>query len=279
MRSHIRESCSSMRNTKTSSRLSSVANAMHLLKSFSDTDGERGIGALATHLGLAKSTVHRLTTTLVQAGMLEQNPDTGKYRLGITIFELGALARRQMDFYNEAKDALRSLRDKTNESVHLAVLRGENITYINSLESPNAIKVAAPLGKPVPAHCCVEGNILLAFSAPQIVEEYFRARQAAGSIADPQALRDELAAIARRGYAIGNEEAAIGVHAIAAPFFGSDNNAVGAVGIAGPATRLSRRTLMSFLPVLSECVESLSRRLGASRTSAASVRDLAVVRS
>src|SRR5687767_16028029 len=78
-------------------RLSSVANAIRLTKAFSEQEYEMGISALAARLGLAKSTVHRLATTLVEYDILEQNRETGKYRLGLALFELGALVRRKMD--------------------------------------------------------------------------------------------------------------------------------------------------------------------------------------
>src|SRR5579859_8112112 len=78
-------------------RLSSVANAIRLTKVFSENEYEMGISALAQRLGLAKSTVHRLATTLVEYDFLEQNRDTGKYRPGLALFELGTLVRRKMD--------------------------------------------------------------------------------------------------------------------------------------------------------------------------------------
>jgi len=74
-------------------RLSSVANAIRLTKTFSEQDAEMGISALATRLGLAKSTVHRLATTLVEYDILEQNRESGKYRLGLALFELGTLVQ------------------------------------------------------------------------------------------------------------------------------------------------------------------------------------------
>ena len=137
---------------------------------------------------------------------------------------------------------MRNLREKTGESVNLAILRGESVIYLNSLESSSTIKVTAPLGKRVPAHACVEGRALLAFSEPNMLESVIRAGLAAPppqAIIDLESLRAELALIRERGYALGNEEATIGVRAIAAPFFGSDNDVVGAIGIAGPTTRLS----------------------------------------
>jgi IclR family KDG regulon transcriptional repressor len=75
-------------------RLSSVTNAMLLLKSFAAGRDELGISAMAEHLGLAKSTVHRLASTLADGGMLEHNQDTGKYRLGWAVFRLGSLVHR-----------------------------------------------------------------------------------------------------------------------------------------------------------------------------------------
>jgi DNA-binding IclR family transcriptional regulator len=92
-------------------RLSSVSTAVRLLKAFSEQQIEIGISDLAKRLGVAKSTVHRLAVTLVAQGMLEQNPDTGKYRLGIALFRLGSLVRRRMIVSNEARPLLRELRE------------------------------------------------------------------------------------------------------------------------------------------------------------------------
>src|ERR1700740_2184383 len=78
-------------------RLSSVTAAIRLLKVFSEHEPEIGISNLAKRMGLAKSTVHRLATTLVAEGLLEQNEENGRYRLGIQLFTLGALVRRRFD--------------------------------------------------------------------------------------------------------------------------------------------------------------------------------------
>src|SRR3989475_10715241 len=88
-------------------RLSSVANAIRLLTSFSGEEDELGITTLAGRLRLAKSKVHRLAATLTGAGFLEQNGETGKYRLGGAMFELGALVRRRLDGANEERPHLR----------------------------------------------------------------------------------------------------------------------------------------------------------------------------
>src|SRR3954464_3229484 len=104
------------------SRLSSVANAILLTKAFTEDEFELGISALAARLGLAKSTVHRLATTLVEYDILEQKPESGKYRLGLALFELGTLVRRKMDAAGAAQDEIHQLAQATGETVQLAIL-------------------------------------------------------------------------------------------------------------------------------------------------------------
>jgi IclR family KDG regulon transcriptional repressor len=257
-----------MRNSPNDGRLSSVATAMLLLKCFTDEHYELGIGALSRQLGLAKSTVHRLATTLLDAGMLDQNKENGKYRLGLTVFELGSLARRRMDLYNEAKIFLRDLREKTGESINLAIMRDDSLIYLNSLESPSAIKVRSHMGMRLPVHCSSEGKVLLAFAAEDDVNrivEHGLTMQTPNTIIDPVAFREELSRIQERGYGTDYEESEIGVRSIAVPVFSGDNDIAAAVGIAGPVQRLTKKTLMSYLSALSGAAEAISVRLGAGR--------------
>ncbi len=269
-----------MRNVPKDGRLSSVATAVTLLKCFTDETYELGIGALSRQLGVAKSTVHRLASTLLDAGMLDQNRETGKYRLGLTLFELGSLVRRKMDLYNEAKHYLHSLRAQTGKSVNLAVLRDDSLVYLNSLESQSAIRVRSNMGLRMPAHCTAEGKVLLAYAAPETVArvisnglEHFTP----GTIADPEVLQDELRTVRERGYAVDYEEREIGVRAAAMPIFGADGDVVAAIGVAGPIQRVTKRMLNSFLAPLGEAADAISLRLGAS--SRAVVSGLKVVKS
>ena len=109
--------------------------------------------------------------TLVADGMLEQNPDTGKYRLGLSLFRLGSLVRRRMSVSNEARPLLRELREKVNETVHLAVLDGTEIMYVFNLESTQSIRMRSDVGVRKPAYCTAEGQAILAWQAPEVVEQ------------------------------------------------------------------------------------------------------------
>ena len=151
-------------------RLSSVATAIRLLKAFSEDDDELGISELSRRLGLAKSTVHRLAVTLVSEGLLEQDRDNGKYHLGIALFRLGALVRRRMNVSNEARPYLYDLREKINETVHLAILDGSEIMYVYNLESTQAIRMRSDIGVRKPAYCTAEGQAILAFQPAEVIE-------------------------------------------------------------------------------------------------------------
>ena len=246
-------------------RLSSVAAAIALLKAFSEDEIDIGVSTLAKRLGMAKSTVHRLATTLVSEGMLEQNPENGKYRLGIALFGLGALVRRRMDVSTEAKPYLFDLRETTGETVHLAILDRTDIMYVYNLESMQAIRMRSDIGVRKPAYCTAEGLAMLAFQPGSLVDDIIarglRPRTAKTN-PDPQRLRKMLAAVRERGYAIEDEESEAGMRCVAAPVRNATRDVVGAVGVAGPVQRLPDDVLASFAPHVVRTAEAISVRLG-----------------
>jgi len=246
-------------------RLSSVAAAIKLLKAFTEDETEFGISGLAKRLGLAKSTIHRLATTLVADGLLEQDPQSGKYRLGIALFRLGALVRRRMDVSNEARPFLFDLRKKTNETVHLAILDGTEIMYVYYLESTQAIRMRSDLGGRKPAYCTAEGQAILAFGPSEVVDRVTRGGLRARTpqtITDAGKLTKALALVRQRGYAMDDEESEIGMRCIAAPIRNDGGEVVAAVGVAGPVSRLTKKTLASFAPHVIGTAAAISARIG-----------------
>jgi IclR family KDG regulon transcriptional repressor len=246
-------------------RLSSVATAIELLKAFSEDEVELGISTLAKRLGVAKSTAHRLATTLMSEGLLEQDRASGKYRLGIALFRLGTLVRRRMNVSEVARPHLFSLRQTTNETVHLAILDGHDIMYVYFLESTQAVRMRSDLGLRKPAHCTAEGQAILAFSPPETVEALLRMplhARTPQTITTPERLIKALDAVRQRGCAIEDEESEIGVRCVAAPVRNDAGEVVAAVGVAGPVSRLSKKALAAFMPHVIATAEAISARLG-----------------
>jgi IclR family KDG regulon transcriptional repressor len=246
-------------------RLSSVTTAMRLLKTFSEGEVEIGVTSLAKRLGVAKSTVYRLASTLVAEGLLEQNKENDKYRLGIALFGLGALVRQRMTVSNEGRPHIFALREATNETVHLAVLDGQNIMYVYDLESTQAIRMRANLGDRKPAFCSSEGRAMLAYEDDDTVAEALRgplAPRTAHTITDPKKIMKALAEVRRQGFAFEDEQCETGMRSVAAPIRDAEGNVVAAVGIAGPVERLSDEALKRFAPLVVQTADVISARLG-----------------
>jgi IclR family transcriptional regulator, KDG regulon repressor len=246
-------------------RLSSVATAIRLLKAFSEDEVDIGISDLARRLGIAKSTAHRLAVTLMSEGLLEQDRDSGKYRLGVALFRLGALVRRRMDVSNEARPYLYDLREKVNESVHLAILDGTEIMYVYNLESTHAIRMRSDIGVRKPAYCTAEGQAILAFAAKEVVDQAIAAGltpRTPNTITSPDRFLKALAAVRQRGCAIEDEESELGMVCVAAPIRDDAGAVAGAVGIAGPVSRLSKKAVAGIIPHVIATAEQVSARLG-----------------
>ncbi len=246
-------------------RLSSVATATRLLKAFSEDEVEIGISALARRLGIAKSTAHRLAVTLMSEGLLEQDRESGKYQLGIALFRLGALVRRRMDVFNEARPYLYDLREKINETVHLAILDGTEIMYVLNLESTQAIRMRSDLGARKPAYCTAEGQAMLAFQPQAVVDRVIAtglAPRTPKTISGPEKFLKALAVVRQRGCAIEDEESELGMVCIAAPIRNDVGDVVAALGIAGPLSRLSKKTVPTFIPHVVATADQISGRLG-----------------
>jgi IclR family KDG regulon transcriptional repressor len=246
-------------------RLTSVGAALRLLKEFSAEEPELGITLLAQRMGLAKSTVHRLASTLAGEGFLEQNPSNERYRLGLSLFSLGTLVRRRMDVSREALPYLHELRDRTGESVHLAVIEGAEIMYLFNLESQQAIGMRSYLGLRKPAFCTSEGRAMLAFSSPTVLSRIIKKGLTAHTqktITEPAALHKLLAQIKLKGYAVDDGESEQEMRGLAAPVWDANGAVIAAVGLAGPVPRLSKKSLRSFTPWVIAAAHGISARLG-----------------
>ena len=246
-------------------RLSSVANSIRLLTSFSGDEDELGITTLAGRLRLAKSTVHRLAATLTSAGFLEQNTETGRYRLGVALFELGALVRRRMDVANEARPKLRELLEKTGETVQLGIVDHFSVLYVYEMESPRAIRMAAAVGGRAPLHCTAVGKVLLAFQTPEYVKEVVQQGLTAytpRTVTKREALLDMLDEVRQREHAVDDEESESGLRAVAAPVRNHSGSVIAAVGVAAPVQRMSKKTMQTCVPGVMATAAAVSARLG-----------------
>lgn len=248
-----------------SQRLSSVTTAIHLLKTFSEEEAELGISELAKRLEIAKSTVHRLATALLDEGLLDQNQDTGRYRLGIGLFSLGSQVRTRLDVAVEAKPFLNDMRAKLGENARLAILNRRNVVFIHDFESNESVRLRSITGQYRPAHCTAEGLCLLAGLRSTALDAWLSeplTARTVNSVNSADELRERIRRVKRIGYATEEEECEIGTRCIAAPVFQADGKVIAAIGLAGPRLRLKKRDFPQLAEEVVACAQKLSERLG-----------------
>jgi len=248
-----------------SQRLSSVTTAIHLMKTFSEGEPELGISELAKRLKIAKSTVHRLATALLDEGLLEQSPDSGRYRLGIGLFSLGSQVRSRLNVATESKGVLHDLRNRTGENARLAIFDGKEVVYIHDFESNEAVRLRSITGQYRPAHATAEGICLLAGLRATALEEFLGRPLVActeNTLTDPEILLEKVRRARRVGYSTEEEECELGTRCIAAQVMQADGRVVAAIGIAGPRDRIRKRNYPQLIETAIAAAQTISERLG-----------------
>lgn len=255
----------SPKKQRSDTSIQSVERAAAILRSFTDADPELGVTTLSGRLGVHKSTVSRLLSTLEHEGLVEQNPETGKYRLGLGLITLAGAALERMDLRRVAQPYLSGLAESTQETVNLAVLDGDECVNIERILSPQPIRHAGWIGRRTPLHCTSTGKVLLASMPPEarkaIVTQKLP-RFTDNTITEPTTLECTLDQVCRQGYAIAHEELEEGLSAIAAPLFDHTGTVIAAVSISGPTYRLGPRKIKSLVEPLKEVAYSISAGLG-----------------
>ncbi|MBT8409282.1 MAG: IclR family transcriptional regulator [Alphaproteobacteria bacterium] len=250
---------------RNSSRLSSVTTAIHLLKTFTEEDQELGISEIAKRLDVAKSTVHRLAGALLEEGLLQQNPETGRYGLGVGLFSLGSLVRARLDVTIESKHVLSALREQIKENVRLAVLERDSVVFLHDFEGPQTLRLRSATGQLRPAFCTAEGLCLISgLRQPQIDQflAYPRFERAPNTTTDEDAFLARVRQVKRRGYAFEDEECDEGTRCVAAPIFNAEGRIVASVGVAGPRARIKKNQIPKIAPIVVEAASEISQRMG-----------------
>ena len=219
--------------------LKSVASALDLLDCFV-TDEELGVSEVARRLGVAKSTAHRLLTTLQSRQLIEQNPVNGKYRLGLHLFELGQLALTRVELRRRSLTLLEELRELSGWTVHLSVVQGADALFLERLPTLRGMQVMDEYRRRWPLHATSSGKALCAYDP-----EAAAARIAAGfpvftakTISNEKQFREELAKVRQRGFATSHEELMTRLASVAAPVLDSHGIALAAISITGASADL-----------------------------------------
>jgi len=245
----------------------SLARGLSVLSSFSEQHPTLSLTDISQHLQLNKTTTYRLLTTLETLGYLQRDEKTKLYRPALEVLRLGFVVLSGLEVREVAAPFLRRLVDKVEETVNLAVLDNHEVVYIDRVGSKHMLNVYRPIGARLPAYCTSTGKSSLAFLPEEELEAALAAisweRRTENTITTPEALKENLALVRRRGFSDSNGEMIPELRAVAAPVRQNDGQVVATVNISVPSHRVSYETMIDELgPEVVTVAQQISQALG-----------------
>ncbi len=238
-----------------------VDRALAILACFRNDASQLGISEIARSVGLNVSTAHRLMRALVAAGYMQQDPLTERYHLGIEVAVLGQRALEHAG-YHLATPILVRLATETGESASLGVRRNSEVVVIERAASPQPLRFDHASGAEIDLHTSGMGKVLLAFSgfAPEVAVAQLRAlpRYTEHTICDRAELTAVLLRARSHGYATNREERHLGACGVGAPVLGPSGVATAAVGVQGPAIRMTEERLAEIAPLVRAAADEIA---------------------
>jgi IclR family transcriptional regulator, KDG regulon repressor len=255
-----------VRRDKANYIIQSVSHALDVLEQFRGDVDELGVTDLSKRLKLHKNNVFRILATLQSRNYIEQNRANENYRLGIKCLELGQTFIQQRGMLKQAKPILGDLADKAGETAYISILRGDDVVYIDSVETTSTVRVVSRLGLHMPTHATAAGKALVAFESEEDLRRRFNRelpRYTRNTHSTSVELLQDLERVRERGYATDLEEFEDGLRCIAAPVRDYTRKVIGALSVSGPAHRLSdERIEQAIAAEVIRCGKELSARLG-----------------
>jgi DNA-binding IclR family transcriptional regulator len=247
-------------------RVQVLDRALAALDVLADRSTECSLVEICTALKLHKSTVHRLLMVFEQHHLVDKNPETGKYRLGLKLFELGSKAIAMLDLGETSRRFLLRLQRDTQETVNLGILDQGDVLYVAKIDSQQNLRMVARVGHRYPAYCTSMGKAMLAgLSEPEvdaIIRRSSLKAKTPNTITTPAALKADLKRIRDRGYAIDDEENEEGARCVGAAVWDHMNRPRAAVSISAPAFRMDDAKLAEVAKAVVRAASDLSHELG-----------------
>jgi DNA-binding IclR family transcriptional regulator len=228
-------------------------------------EGESGVTEIAAQLGVHKSTAFRLIATLERRGLVEQNAERGKYRLGVGILRLAGATTARLDVVQEARPLARALAAKTGETVNIAVLSEGAALYLDQVAGGSSLQSHNWVGQRIPLHATANGKVLLSGLSDQQIASAVGSRLRSytpTTITSLKRLTAEIDEIRAAGHAVVVDELEQGLTAIAAPLRNVHGDVIASLSVSGPTFRFDDEKLGAAVEQVVEAADEICRRLG-----------------
>jgi DNA-binding IclR family transcriptional regulator len=246
-------------------RVQSIDRAVAILECFTENRRELKLSDIAQMLNLNKSTVHGILNTMKYHGFIEQDEITQKYRLGTRFIVYGDLVVNSMDIANISCPLLERVCEKVEETVHIAMLDGTDVVYIEKRECNKSIKTSTKKGARAPAYVTADGRVILCHMEKDKLKEVLpRSLKKVNSntTIDKQQFLESLIEIKNKGYAVDYEETVQGLVCIAAPIFDNTGTVKYSIGVTCPSVRMTEDKINEYIDLMKMTASEISNRIG-----------------
>lgn len=244
----------------------SIQKAIRILELLASEPGLNST-RVSEKLGLPKSSVHDILSTLEKESFVFRSQGGG-LQLGLRLFELGNKSLGNIEIRKVSESCLQWLNKEIDETVHLTILENDEVLYIECFESSKRLRINSVIGVRAPLYCTAVGKAIMAYlpesEIDRIIKTYGIPKITDQTIIDAQELKKELAATARRGYAIDNSEHEEGVRCVAAPIQSRMGDISASISISGPTQRIKMGDIPHLAELVMKTAWEISQRLGAS---------------
>lgn len=250
-----------MSGNATEAGRTTTSRVLAIFGAFSPATRSLNLAELSEHSGLPVPTVHRLAAELLEWGALERT-ETGRYRIGMRLWEVGSLAPAQQSLRTIALPFMQDLYEATHENVQLAVRGGERAVYVEAISGRRSVGTATKIGGNLPMHATAVGKVVLAFSEPELLSHVLREGLPSltpFTITDRRAMAETIQKVRAEHVAFSREEMTVGVSAVAAPILAADGSLIATLSIVARASV----NLNALAPAVRTAAISIARRSGA----------------
>ena len=244
----------------------SLDRAIRLLERLAEAEQGVSLTDLSQQLGLAPATTHRLLNTFEKLDFIQQDEELGLWFIGVRAFIVGSAFLNRRDFVATARPYMHRLMEQSGETVNLAVLDKGEAVFISQVESHELMRMIVNLGSRTPVHASGVGKALLAvlpeYEVTKILHKSGLERITEKTIDTPAKLRTDLHETRRRGYAIDDEEHAIGLRCVAATLHDEFGEPLAALSVSGPKARITDQRLLELGAMVANVAATITKALG-----------------
>lgn len=247
----------------------SLSRALNLLQRLAETPSGLSLTDLSYQLGIPTATVHRMLSTFEEQDFVEQDVEQGLWFIGLKSFTVGNAFLNRRDFVASARSHMHGLVEQCGETANLGVIDDGEAVFISQVESPEVMRMIVRLGSRSPIHASGVGKALLAYLPEQrlarVLQQRGITRYTEKTIDTPAQLRRELEQIRQLGYALDDEEHAIGLRCVASAIFDQNGQALAAISLSGPKARVTDARLDELGIAVRQTADEITHALGGHR--------------